>query len=98
MEGLSHDQTRHHPNRGSDLRHAPRAERDCQRHGRGEREGNHRMKNPESLAVKFRGVTLALIFGVVVAIGAFLWVAVSSVGGAFAELGRDLKLIMKGKG
>ena len=56
------------------------------------------MKNPESLAVKFRGVTLALIFGVVVAIGAFLWAAVSSVCGAFAELGRDLRSIMKGKG
>ena len=60
------------------------------------------MKNPETCWSKIRGVTLALIFAVVLGVGAgviVLWKTLCvPVIGAFAELGRDLKLIMKGEG
>jgi len=58
--------------------------------------------NPETRWGKIRGVTLALICLAVMVVGTGIitaWQAVVvPVIGAFAELGRDLKLIMKGEG
>ena len=56
------------------------------------------MKDLKSFVAKIVSVMIALVGMMFIVIGTYLWVAVSSVGGAFAELGRDLKLIMKGKG
>ena len=55
---------------------------------------------PETKLSKFRGVTLDLIFLAVMVVGTgliglwkMLWLPLI---GAFAELGRDLKIMMKG--
>ena len=58
------------------------------------------MTDPEPRWTKIRGVTLALIFGAVIGACIGLWAGVSwvvgEVIGAFAELGQDFKLMMKG--
>jgi len=60
------------------------------------------MTPPEDKWAKVYGVALALICAAVlgvVAIFLFLWKTLCvPVIGAFAELGRDLKIIMKGEG
>jgi len=60
------------------------------------------MTNHETKLSKVRGVTLALIFGAVLGIAAAIIglykIICTPVIGAFAELGRDLKTIMKGDG
>jgi len=64
----------------------------------------HEIKNrdPESRWTKIRGVTLALICLAIMVIGTGATLAWQTLGvpviGAFAELGRDLKIIMKGEG
>ena len=60
------------------------------------------MKDPETKLSRVRGVTLALICLAIMVVGTgaiMLWqTLVVPVIGAFAELGRDLKTIMKGEG
>jgi len=60
------------------------------------------MTNPETKLSKVRGVTLALICLAIMVIGTGATLAWQTLGvpviGAFAELGRDLKIIMKGEG
>ena len=57
---------------------------------------------PEDKGAKVYGVTLALIFLAIMVVGTGLiglWkILCVPVIGAFAELGRDLKIIMKGEG
>ncbi len=58
--------------------------------------------NPVGQLSKVRGVTLALICLAIMVIGTGATLAWQTLGvpviGAFAELGRDLKIIMKGEG
>jgi len=56
------------------------------------------MENPETKWQQTRGVVIALIAGAAMLPILGLWKALEAVGGAFRELGRDFKKILKGEG